>query len=203
MAFEEIEVKFYVRALTPIRERLERLGAILRRERAHEVNLRFDLPDGSLRRTDRVLRLRTTSGEPARMTYKGPGELRGGVRARQEIEFSVGDADAARALLEALGFQVTAVYEKYRAIYDFDGREVMLDELPFGAFVEIEGEDADSIRQAAEALGLAWEERIPSSYLHLFERARQSRGLTFRDLTFANFDGLEIQAADLGVAAAD
>ncbi len=79
----------------------------------------------------------------------------------------------------------------------------MLDELPFGAFVEIEGPDADSIRQTAEALGLAWDKRIPSSYLSLFQKARQNRGLKFRDLTFANFDHLVIEPADLEVSPAD
>ncbi|MEZ0395905.1 MAG: class IV adenylate cyclase [Anaerolineales bacterium] len=203
MTFEEIEVKFYVRSLPPIAERLEGLGAVLRRERAHEVNLRFDLADGSLSRADRVLRLRTTTGEPPRLTYKGPGATRRGVRARQEIELSLSEASAARALLEALGFQVVVLYEKYRAIYALNGREIMLDELPFGAFVEIEGEDAASIRRAAEDLGLAWDRRIPASYLHLFEKVRRKRRLTCRDLTFANFEGLSIIATDLGVLPAD
>ncbi len=203
MAFEEIEVKFYVRALEPIAERLARLGAARLRPRVLEVNLRFDLPDGSLQRTDRVLRLRTTTGEPARLTYKGPGQPRGGVRIREEIEFTVGDGAAARAFLEALGFRLATTYEKYRCIYEFAGRHIMLDELPYGSFVEIEAEDPDALRETATALGLDWEKRIPVSYLNLFEKVCQARRLTFPDLTFENFSGLHIEAADLQVQAAD
>jgi adenylate cyclase class 2 len=203
MAFEEIEVKFYVRALGPIADRLVHLGAELERPRLLEVNLRFDLPDGSLGRSDRVLRLRKSGGEAARLTYKGPGEQRGDVRIREEIEFIVGDGAAARAFLEALGFQVVTTYEKYRRIYTFAGRHIMLDELPFGLFVEIEGESPESLRETAEALGLDWGKRIPSNYLALFEKARQARGLRFHDLTFENFNGLQIEAADLQVVPAD
>lgn len=202
MAFEEIEAKFYVRALGPMVERLARLGAEMVRPRALEVNLRFDLPDGSLGCADRVLRLRKSTGEAARLTYKGPGQERGGVRIREEIEFTVSDGAAARAFLEALGFDVVTTYEKYRRIYEFGGSHIMLDELPYGSFVEIEAESPDAIRETAEAIGLDWDKRIPFSYLNLFEKVRQARGLSFHDLTFENFSGLHIEAADLQVRAA-
>lgn len=203
MAFEEIEVKFYVRALGPIAERIACLGAVMIRPRALEVNLRFDLPDGGLGRADRVLRLRKSTGEAARLTYKGPGQQRRGVRIREEIEFTVSDGAAARAFLEALGFGVVTTYEKYRRIYEFAGSHIMLDELPYGFFVEIEAEDPAAIREMAETIGLDWGKRIPFSYLNLFEKVRQARGLPFRDLTFENFDGLRIEAADLQVRPAD
>ena len=39
----------------------------------------------------------------------------------QELEFTVGDFDMARAFLQALGYQVSMIYEKYRAGYDWEG----------------------------------------------------------------------------------
>jgi hypothetical protein len=79
----------------------------------------------------------------------------------------------------------------------------MLDELPYGNFVEIEGEDLESIGATADLLHLNWNVAIATGYLDLFERARRVRGLTFTDLTFANFGGLNITVEELSVHAAD
>jgi adenylate cyclase class 2 len=197
---QEIEVKFYVRDLEAIAARLEILDARLLRPRLHEVNLRYDRPDGSLAREHRVLRLRHS--DDLRLTYKGPSSIVEGAMSRQEIEFSVGDFEAARQFLEALDYQIIVMYEKYRTTYEMKTSEVsedfgsletliMLDELPFGDFVEIEGESPAAIRAAAGRLGLDWETHLTESYLALFERLRGKLGFTFRDLTFDNFAGLE------------
>ena len=55
---QETEVKFYVKQLKRAEQRLQALGAHLIQPRMHEVNLRFDLPDNSLRGAGKVLRLR-------------------------------------------------------------------------------------------------------------------------------------------------
>ena len=107
----EIEVKFYVRGLISTEKLLQELGADQVQARTHEYNLRFDTPDGELTQRDHVLRLRKDSA--ARVTYKGPGFTLDGVYHRKEIEFAVSDFDAAQTLLEALGYQVSMVYEKF------------------------------------------------------------------------------------------
>jgi adenylate cyclase class 2 len=194
---QELEVKFYLPDLITLQARLETLGARSVQPRVHEVNLRFDTPDGSLTSGYRVLRLRLDT--EAHLTYKGPGWVEGGVRARQELEFTVSDFDTARALLEALGYQVSVMYEKYRTAYDFGGVHVVLDEMPYGNFVEVEGPDSQSIHGVVDKLGLDWEKRILDSYLMLFERLRQKKGLSFRDLSFSNFEGVKVLGEDLGV----
>ena len=50
--------------------------------------------------------------------------------------------------------------------------QVMLDELPYGNFVEIEGETVESIHGLADQLGLNWDAAIATSYNALFDRAR-------------------------------
>jgi adenylate cyclase class 2 len=194
---QELEVKFYLPALSTLQIRLEATGAQIAQPRVHEVNLRFDTPSGELARSYRVLRLRQDS--QARLTYKGPGEIQEGVRARQEYEFTVSDFAIAHRVLEALGYEVSVMYEKFRATYALGNVLITLDEMPYGNFAEIEGPDGASIRRTAEVLGLDWEARILDSYLMLFDRLHERLGLVFRDLSFVNFEGLTVTGELLGV----
>jgi len=194
---QELEVKFYLSDLLALRARLEAAGAQLVQPRVHEINLRFDTPSSDLTRGYRVLRLRQDS--EARMTYKGPGELVDGVRSRLELEFRVSDFETAHKFLEALGYVVSVMYEKYRATYALESVLVTLDEMPYGNFAEIEGPDGASIRRTAEVLGLDWERRILDSYIMLFDRLRERLGLAFRDLSFKNFEGVTVTGEMLGI----
>jgi len=200
---QELEVKFYVKNLLPFEQKLKQLNATLIQPRTHEINLRFDTPDQSLSRSYQVLRLR--QDQEARLTYKGPGEVLEGVRIRREIEFSVSDFRSAQSFLEALGYQVIFMYEKYRSVYRFNDMLVMLDEMPVGYFLELEGANPEIILSTSQILGLRWETRILDSYTVLFDRVRQSCGLNIRDLSFDNFRGIEIkpEMMDLVYAEAD
>lgn len=198
---QENEVKFYVRDLGAIEARLIEKGAEKTQPRLLEINLRFDAADGSLESQHRVLRLRQDSR--ARLTYKGQQETHEGVLVRQEIEVEVDDFSSAQELLEALGYHVSMIYEKYRTVYVWEEVEVALDELPFGCFVEIEGMTVENIQRVARALGLDWGASVPFSYAVLFQRLRKRLGLSFRDLTFENFHDLHITPLLLEVQPAD
>ena len=121
--------------------------------------------------------------------------------------------------MEALGYQKLLYYDKYRTTYALDSTSlpvdfrqqpvglqcclIMLDELPYGNFVEIEGENSEMIRAIADQLNLNWDTAIGTSYTALFERARKTLRFVFRDLSFENFAGIEVNASHLGVRAAD
>jgi adenylate cyclase, class 2 len=197
----EIEVKFFIRDLPAITDRLELLGARLTGQRILETNLRFDTPDSAVTRARQVLRLRQDAG--AVLTFKGPDQPGERVRIRPEIEFQVSDFEAARHFLEALGYRVLVIYEKYRTTYQLGSLMVTLDEMPFGNFVEIEGPDPDQIEEGAKILKLDWHERSTASYLSLFYQFRAARGLTARNLTFQEMDGLTALPNDLGLSYAD
>ncbi len=192
----EIEAKFAVPRLDPIRRRLLDRSARLVRPRLQETNLRFDDADSRLTHEGRVLRLRTN--HDTRLTYKAPGP---DPEHRLEVEVEIDDAAAARQLLEGLGFRVVMVYEKFRETYTLGETLVMLDELPFGLFVEIEADDLPSVRSTAEALGLPWPERLALGYLRLFESLRRRHDWPFRDATFANFAERPAPALDVIEAA--
>lgn len=197
----EIEVKFLVHNLEQLAARLQNLGARLVQPRTHERNLRFDRPDASLRLARQVLRLR--QDDAARLTFKGPGQALDGIYARQEIEFVVEDFDKARSFLEALGYQPVMSYEKYRTTYALGDVLVMLDEMPYGNFVEIEGESAAAIHALSDQLGLDKSRNICASYTALFDQVRQTLGLSFTDLSFDNFRGVTVPPAALGQDYAD
>jgi adenylate cyclase class 2 len=201
MSDQELEIKYYVVDLAGIEARLLSLGAVVDQVRTHELNLRFDTPASDLTKAMQVLRLRHDTAD--RMTFKGPMQTVDGIRLRQEIEFTVGDFRSARVFLEALGFLVMMIYEKYRAVYQLDGVLVMLDEMPYGDFVEIEGSDTVKIRSIGQQLGLDWDTRILGSYSALFSRLRTELGFTFRDLIFENFEEIEVTPAVMGVTPAD
>ena len=202
---QETEAKFYVRDLNRIKSRLHELNAHLIQERVLERNIRFDLPGARLRAEGRVLRLRRDTS--TKFTYKSASTNQQGVLSREEIEFEVEDFDKAKRFLEALGYQKLVYYEKYRTTYALQPSEgfvqIMLDELPYGPFVEIEGETVDAIHAVADQLGLNWNTAIATSYNTLFDRARRTLNLTFQDFSFANFADINLDATHLGVYAAD
>ena len=108
---KELEAKFYLTDLGWLQESLTEQSAKLVQPRTYERNLRFNTSEGILTQSRQVLRLRVDTAN--HLTYKGPGEVKDGVSARSEIEFTVGDFENAKALLEALGYQVSMIYEKY------------------------------------------------------------------------------------------
>lgn len=201
MENQEIEVKFFVQDPTAYRKRIEAAGGALEIARVHEENLRFDSPDRALSSAHRVLRLR--QDDQSVMTYKGPAQSGSAVSVRQEIEFTVSDFLKARQLLEALGYQVMLMYEKFRTTWGLEGVHVTLDEMPYGTFTEIEGPTAEQVQAIAGRLGLAWEARINASYIELFERFKKNRGVDWRDLSFANFAGSACRPEELGVNPGD
>lgn len=199
---QETEVKFFVRDLKRIEMRLRELKAHLIQDRVHETNLRFDNPNGGLRRELKVLRLR--QDVEAKFTFKGPSEERaGGVLSRREIEFTVGDFKTAKEFLEALGYIPVVFYEKFRTTYEIKGIHIMLDELPYGNFVEIEGDDTDALQEIADLLGLNWEAAVKAGYHALFERIAGKYNLEESQLSFEAVTGVHIVPEDLNIIYSD
>jgi adenylate cyclase, class 2 len=190
----ETEVKLYTPDHAPIVQKLGSLGAQLIYPRVLEKNLRYDNTDGGLVQRGVVLRLRQDSR--VRMTYKDGGTLQDGIVTRQEIEVDVDNLQNMQLILENLGFYVYLTYEKYRTTYEFYGAEIVIDELPYGNFVEIEGEQA-TIEDIIRILGLQGAIRVPESYTRLFVSLKERLALPFEHLTFTNFENVVIPPATL------
>jgi adenylate cyclase class 2 len=196
----EIEAKLLVPDLAPVRARLEN-DALARRtkDRVHEANIRYEDARGTLTAQAVALRLRRDrplDGGPdrVRLTYKAPAaQHSSSARTRFEAEVEVSDFETMDLILQRLGYQTVMLYEKFRTTYTLEGAEVVLDEMPFGAFVEVEGAP-DAIEAAIARLGLEAMPRFTDSYVVLFAHVKHHLGLTCRDLTFANFAGVTVPA---------
>jgi adenylate cyclase class 2 len=99
-----------------------------------------------------VLRLRRV-GKRAILTYKERFPTRSDIKHQREDETAVADAEAMQLILEALGFTAALVYEKRRETWTLGKTEIVIDELPFGLFMEIEG-DEQSIRDIESKLAI-------------------------------------------------
>jgi adenylate cyclase class 2 len=167
----EIELKFLNPDFAALRRRLMALGAEPL-DRVFERNLVFDDAARSLKSASTLLRLRTE--RKSLLTLKRPPEReQDGVKVFEEIETEVADPLAMQRMLEALGYREAFAYEKLRETWRFGEQLVCLDILPFGRFVEIEGE-REALFEAARALGLPPESSSTKTY-HQLNLERQTR----------------------------
>ncbi len=99
-----------------------------------------------------ILRLRRV-GNRAILTFKKRFQSEAPIKRQLEEETQVSDADATERILDLLGFRPTLVYEKRRQTWNYADLEITIDELPFGWFIEIEGEEPE-IERVENELGL-------------------------------------------------
>ena len=97
---------------------------------------------GILKEKKAALRVRKI-GEKTILTFKQGIQNEFAIKHQLEFETEVADAEQIEKIIESLGFQVGLIYEKRRKTWKFKNVEVVLDELPFGLFMEIEGKMTD------------------------------------------------------------
>ncbi|HEX8843699.1 MAG TPA: class IV adenylate cyclase [Pyrinomonadaceae bacterium] len=176
----EVEKKY---RLTPdewarLSVRLRECGAVADGEEFEENTL---YAGGSLDLSRQVLRLRR-AGNKAYFTYKERYPSVSPIKRQREDETVVEDAQALSAILDALGYKPAVIYEKRRATWRLRNTEIVLDELPFGLFAEIEGEE-EAITEIENELGLNEVAAEMSSYPKLTRQHGLKRG----DLIEARF----------------
>jgi adenylate cyclase class 2 len=147
----ETEKKFRLdpKQLAKITARLSKIGAVFAEETFEE---NYPHRGGVLDARGAVLRLRKT-GEKTLLTYKE--SLRSNSHIKQKIEFEteVADVDETEKIIGALGYRLSIVYEKKRKTFHLNDVEIVLDELPFGLYMEIEGTHK-GIARAERRLGI-------------------------------------------------
>ncbi|MBE8538752.1 class IV adenylate cyclase [Geoglobus acetivorans] len=166
----EVEIKFRI----PDPEKIERVL----RDRAEfviekiEHDYYFNHPCRDFRETDEALRVRKDV-EGVTLTYKGK-KIDSETKTREEFKVKLDNFEAARKILEKLGFRKAGEVVKRRKIYRDGDVIICLDHLDgIGSFVELEIE-SDDVEEAkrrvfryAEMLGLGGEKSIRKSYLEM------------------------------------
>ncbi|HEX8187232.1 MAG TPA: class IV adenylate cyclase [Pyrinomonadaceae bacterium] len=173
----EVEKKYRLEPgrVGPLREKLREVGAEGGGSAEFEENVIYTGP--GLDPARRVLRLRRKGGR-AVFTFKERDLSGSPVKRQREEETEVSDAAAMASILEALGYRPVLVYEKRRETWRVAGAEVVLDELPFGLFAEVEGEEA-RILEVEKLLGLDRAEAEHEPYPTLTLRHGVKKGDTF------------------------
>jgi adenylate cyclase class 2 len=128
-----------------------------------EVNTLFS--GGTLKETYSILRLRRVDNA-ATLTFKHRSGFGSGIKHQREEESRVEDPEAIDAILRAVGFTPSLIYEKRRSTFPVEDVELVVDELPFGLYMEIEGNE-DSIERIEKLLGLENLEVEHASYPQL------------------------------------
>jgi len=169
----EIEKKYRL-TLQQRDEVLKRLREVGAEFRGDEFEENMIYGGGALRRENMVLRLRRV-GEKALLTYKERFEGESAIKRQREEETAVSDADAMDAILAAVGFSRVLVYEKRRQTWVFGETEIVIDELSFGLFMEIEGEE-DRIDAVERKLGVEGFLAEHSHYPELAEKYGKRSG---------------------------
>lgn len=165
--FTEVELKYQVSDFRAARDNLLKIGADRLCKATDEKNIVYDMSDGSLKATGRLLRLREF-GEDVILTVKEPGP-KGPMKIRQEHETLLSlSLSAADELLKALGYIQVFHYEKTREIWVLNENvHICLDTLYFGKFVEIEAGSMDEVSETCKVLGFVPTRGLVQSYRQL------------------------------------
>jgi adenylate cyclase class 2 len=178
---QEIEIKFLVPDLKALEKKLRDLGMHCETPSTHEVNTLYDFPGQKLRRKGELLRLRDYGGK-WKLTHKAK-VLGGRHKSRGELETGVSDGHRMQAILLALGFSPSFVYEKFRSEWSDGEGQIVLDHTPIGNIAEIEGKSR-WIDRTAGALGVDSKDYITKSYAELFFEWKRKTKSKANNMTF-------------------
>lgn len=140
----EIEKKYRLnqKQRLAIERRLRKVGAFKHKVEYEENTL---YRGGRLDFGGCALRLRRV-GRRAILTFKQRIPTDSPIKHQREEETEVTDANKVDSILQSLGFRPALVYEKRRQRWKFGKAEVVIDELPFGLFMEIEASEKEIAR---------------------------------------------------------
>lgn len=97
---------------------------------------------GNLQFGSRALRIRRVNGK-AILTFKERIPTDSPIKHQKESETHVTHPDALDSILRGIGFAPALIYEKRRTRWNVGKAKVVIDELPYGLFMEIEASEKD------------------------------------------------------------
>ncbi len=179
MVHHEVEVKFSISDVDSFNNKLRLIGASFIGS-AFQRTIRFDTPDNSLESDGKFLRVRSGFSDVITLKSKVVNDS---FFEREEIELNVSDINKMRLILNRLGFSNEFIMEKYRSKWLFNNITICVDKLPFGSFIEIEG-DSDGIKSVIKELGLDFNNRLTVSYWDLFDDYKKRNNINAKNIVF-------------------
>jgi len=182
----EIEAKFINCDHKRIRHSLKELGATLKHPTRLMRRVIIDTP--TMEKKNAHLRIRD-EGDKITATYKQFGSKT--IDGVKEIEINVSDFETTIALFAAAGLVQSSYQETRRETWQLGEVEVVLDLWPWlNPFIEIEGLDDTSVKEAASMLGFEWKNAVFGGVLEAY-RAQyplMSPSDTVASLPFVRFE---------------
>ncbi|MCK5234329.1 MAG: class IV adenylate cyclase [Candidatus Aenigmarchaeota archaeon] len=166
----EKEIKFKIDNIETILNKLLKQGAE-KIGSAFQRTVRVDTENKSLENEGKFLRVRSGFKNVITLKIKCKNSSTN-VFERKEIEIELPETEKMRRILNELGYSNECIMEKYRLNLKLGDIDISLDELPFGLFIELEGEE-DKIFDLAQKLDL--KEKIIVTYWDLFEDWKQEQ----------------------------
>ena len=162
---------------------MEACGFAVSTPRLFESNIVLDDPQGSIKGSNRLLRVRQ-AGALITVTYKGK-EVDGVHKRRVEREFHADDLEECLAVFAGVGLNPAYRYEKYRTEFARAGEpgHAVLDETPIGVYMELEG-PPEWIDRAARDLGFSQQDYILLSYMRLYLQWCEGQGIAPTNMVF-------------------
>ncbi len=143
-----------------------------------EKTIRYDNKDSSLEHEGKFIRVRSgiknviSIKEKLNNTNDNDNFLK-----RNDIEVEVSDIKKIQYILEQIGLHETFTMEKYRLKWKYnDEVELNLDELPFGVFLEIHGNEKNAIT-ASKELGFNMKNAKKGTYWDIFEEFKKENNI--------------------------
>ncbi len=181
----ETEVKIRIADLAGTCQRIEASGFQISQPREFESNTLYDTPAKSLLSSGTLLRLRESGGRYC-VTWKGRYQV-GPHKTRPELETTLGSLETMARIFGELGYEPVFRYEKYRREYRVAGQPgvITADETPIGNFLELEG-PGTWIDETAQQLGLGPADYVLESYVRLYLKDCEQRGITPSNMVFGS-----------------
>lgn len=192
----EQELKFKYSDFDTLRDRLTASKARFV-QRVFEQNQVFDNDNKDLKQAGKLLRLRQAGtaelclkSVPQNHTPERDFE----VKVWEEAQTQISDVHEMQAILAGLGYREVFSYQKVREKWLLGSCSICLDRLPFGHFVEIEG-DPQAIWETAQVLDLHTWDWTAKSYQELHQEWRVQKQLPHKEsFVFGPEDEARIRA---------
>lgn len=137
---------------------------------------RFDTQDQLYEKNGKYFRIKEGLHNSFELKEKIDVDVK--IRTRLDTEFEIEDVEKMEYLLNVLGLKYVRILEKYTQHWKYKNVNIVLDEVNFGFFIDIEGNDSD-IEEFCDIMNLEKNNKILVTYWELFERISNERDILF------------------------